>query len=191
MKDRSAALKSGILLGLLFLCVFGMGMHNRAKAASNKTLVAGETIQLPAKGTYGFTSSRPAVASVSADGLVTALRKGTCRVTAVRNQKKRTWKITVLAPKLSKEQRSVGVNQSFSISLKNASGLQYNWAVSDPTVLRLKKKGEGGMEASPALRTGQSPAPRAGGRARGTSCAREIPFLERRFPGVSYPRSHP
>lgn len=143
MKNRSTALKSGILLGLLLVCIFCIGMNRSVSAATRRTLlVVGETKQLSGKGAAGFTSSRPAVASVTADGLVTAHRKGTCRVSAVRNNQKRTWKIRVVAPQPGKTERSIGVNQSFSLSLKNASGLKFNWSVSDPTVLRLKKKGK-------------------------------------------------
>ncbi len=140
MKHSLSLRKTGMLLAMLFLCLSLTGALTTVKAASRTTLLVGQTKQLKKQGAAGWKSSRPSVATVSASGLVTALKKGSTTVTAVRGGRKLTWNITVLSPVLSASQKNVDVGKKFTLSLKRASGLRFSWSVSDPSILKLKKK---------------------------------------------------
>ena len=140
MKQKSLIVKSGILISLLLLCMFFIGAHSTVKAATTRTtLLVGQSKQLRKKGATRWSSSRPNVASVTANGQVVALSKGTCKVTAYVKKKKQTWRITVAAPSLNREKHKVNVKQAFYLSLKKNSGFKFKWSVSDSTILKLKK----------------------------------------------------
>ena len=141
MKFRSTFLKSAVLLGMLFLWIMLAGTRFTAQAASRVTLVVGETKQLKKTGASAWKSSKRSVVRVSETGEIIALRKGSCKVTAIVNNKKKTWKVSVLAPSLSKTLKKVKVGKTFVLSLKKASKLKFSWSVSDSSVLKLKKKG--------------------------------------------------
>ncbi len=138
MKSRSNVLKYSILLSFMMLCFILAGSHRSFHAATVKSIVVGQTKQLKKTAT-GWVSRKPTVATVSETGLVTALRPGTTKVTAVRGRKKYTWKIKVVAPTLNKSEKTLKVNKSFTLKLKN-SPTKFTWSVSDPSVLKLTKK---------------------------------------------------
>lgn len=82
-----------------------------------------------ASGQITFSSSNPAVAEVSPDGLITALTPGTATITArTYNGKSASCKVSVSAPPasaaFSAETRTIGVNQKIglSISARDADG---------------------------------------------------------------------
>lgn len=141
MKHRFIPVKAGLFLWILFALFLGAGVHGSLNAASKTLMLAGETAQLPSGGTSGFRSSKPQVAGVNAAGIVTAVRQGSCRITAMRGGRKVTWKIKVLAPYLGKTNQAVVQNRSFTLKLRKASGIDVSWSVSDPSVLKLEKKG--------------------------------------------------
>ena len=124
---------------LVMLCLLCAGSLNKAHAARRCTLVKGQTKQLLKKAKK-WKSNRPAIATVDSQGLVTAVRKGSCTITARKGRKKISWKIFVEAPRLDKENKSIAVGKSFSLTLRKTSQ-KFKWSVSDPSVLKIKKKG--------------------------------------------------
>ena len=140
MKYRSVVLRSVLVFGLLLFSLLYMGSCNPANAASAKKIVVGQTKQLKTKGTSRWKSSRPSVARVSKSGLVTAVRQGTCKITAVKNGRKVSWKFKVYAPKLSATRKTLDKKKSFTLTLKGAGDLKFSWVSSDKSVLKLKKK---------------------------------------------------
>lgn len=116
--------------------------------ASKALMGAGETLQLvpqlaPAgsRADYRFTSSKSSVATVSQDGLVTALQPGTAKITVrTHNGKKAVCTITVrpapTAIALSAEALTLGVGevQSLSASLPGGAYSAIAWSSSDESV---------------------------------------------------------
>lgn len=126
------------LVFLVMLCLLCAGTLNRAHAAKRCTLVKGQTKQL-LKTARKWRSNRPAVATVSSEGVVTAVKKGTCIVTARKGKKKYSWTVKVEAPRLGRTNKSIAVGKSFNLMLKKTN-LKFKWSVSDPSVLTLRKK---------------------------------------------------
>lgn len=126
------------LVFLVMLCLLCAGTLNRAHAAKRCTLVKGQTKQL-LKTARKWRSNKPAVATVSSEGVVTAVKKGTCIVTARKRKKKYSWTVKVEAPRLGRTNKSIAVGKSFNLMLKKTN-LKFKWSVSDPSVLTLRKK---------------------------------------------------
>lgn len=143
MNHRTLIRKPCLLVSILLLCMVFAGAGSSIHAASRTrkyTLVIGEKKQLKPAGAAGYRSKKPSVVRVSASGQITARKKGTCKVTAVRGKKKLTWKIKVVSPALNKKKKTLDVGRSFTLKLKKSYGLKYSWSVSDPSVLKLTKK---------------------------------------------------
>ena len=143
MNHRALIRRSCLLAIMLLLCMIFAGAGSSIHAASRTrkhTVVVGEKKQLKPAGASRYKSKKPSVVRVSAAGQITALKKGTCKITAVRGKKKLTWKIKVVSPSLNKKKKKLDPGRSFTLKLKKASGLKYTWSVSDPSVLKLTKK---------------------------------------------------
>jgi hypothetical protein len=94
------SLRSGLMLGVamaLVACSNPQGLDSVAVSPSSQSLAVGQTVQLTATGTFGnashpstkditnavtWSSTLPAVATVNASGLVTAVSSGTTAITA-------------------------------------------------------------------------------------------------------------
>ena len=111
---------TGWILGLLACVLLAAGSF-RAEAAVrlNKTavtLAVGKTCKLKVKGTDSsvlWTSRKPSVAKVSEDGIVTAVKKGSAKITATADGKKLTCAVTVIEDqsklKLKKSKKTYNV----------------------------------------------------------------------------------
>ncbi|MBR1900285.1 MAG: Ig-like domain-containing protein, partial [Lachnospiraceae bacterium] len=108
-----------IILAVLLMLSF---MPRSAEAASVKkiTLLTGQTKQLKRKKAV-WKSKKSSVASVSPDGLVTAIRRGKTTVTARVGKKRYRYRITVEKPVLSKKTLSIGLNKSKTLKVKKTS----------------------------------------------------------------------
>ena len=126
-----------VAAAVIVLFLFSCGMFHTVHAAGKVILTAGQTRQFKKNATK-WKSSKSSVASVNNSGLVTALRKGSCRSTEKKNKKKLTWKVTVEAPKLNRSGAKVRVGKSFYLKLKGTSR-KYTWKVSDPSVLKIRR----------------------------------------------------
>ncbi len=138
MNNRSIYFKTSVLLSLLIMCLLFAGSGNSLHAASRKKIVVGQTKQLTKKAKK-WKSSNTRVIKVTKSGKITALRAGKCTITAYKGKKKVKWKYQVIAPKLSYSKKTVKVNKSFTLKLKN-SNTAFSWKVSDTSVLKLTKK---------------------------------------------------
>ena len=129
-------------LAVLILCLLSCGTLHHAHAAGKTgklTFVVGQTKQFKKKAKK-WKSSKPSVATITKSGLLTAVKKGTCRITARKGKKKYTWKVRVEAPTLSLKNGRVKVGKSFNLKLNGATK-KYKWTVSNPSVLKIKQKG--------------------------------------------------
>ena len=143
MKQRTLIRKPCLLVSIFLLCMVIAGTGSSIYAASRTrkhTLVIGEKKQLKPIGAVKYRSKKPSVVRVSASGQIIALKKGSCKITAVRGKKKLTWKIKVVSPVLNKKKKKLDVGHSFTLKLNKASSLKYTWSVSDSSVLKLTKK---------------------------------------------------
>ena len=131
------------------------------------SLYAGETAQLEGKlpensiSTLTWTSDHPEIASVSAEGLVTAVAKGTAKITvATANNKKATCKVKVSAvPKsltLSATELYIinGSSGTLTYALDTGEG-EVSVAVADPTIAQITtvKNGKVTLKAKAAGET--------------------------------------
>ena len=139
MADINKRFKQVCTVLFLIVCLLCLGSLHSAHAAKTVTLVVGQTKQLK-KSSAKWNSAKPSVASVSPTGLVTALKKGTCRITARTGKQKSVWKVKVEAPRLGKTRKVIAVGKGFSLKVKNTTK-KFKWSVSDPSVLKIKKKG--------------------------------------------------
>ncbi len=86
-----------------------------------KSLYVGQSKKIEVKNASGsvkYSSSNSKVAKVSADGTLTALKKGTSNITAAG----KTFSITVKNPKLNKSKIKLKKNKQFRIKVKGQSG---------------------------------------------------------------------
>ena len=126
-----------IILAVLLMLSF---MPRSAEAASVKkiTLLTGQTKQLKRKKAV-WKSKKSSVASVSPDGLVTAIRRGKTTVTARVGKKRYRYRITVEKPVLSKKMLSIGLKKSKTLKVKKTSKA-FKIISSDPSIVKVKKK---------------------------------------------------
>lgn len=108
---------------------------------TNILLVKGQKYKLKisnATSKVSWSSSRKSVATVSSSGKVTARGKGKAVITAKVGAKKKTCKVTVEAPRLSKTSLSLKVGESKTIAL---SGCRHSikWSSSDSDIARVSK----------------------------------------------------
>ncbi|MEE3334057.1 MAG: Ig-like domain-containing protein [Ruminococcus sp.] len=86
-----------------------------------KSLYVGQSKKIEVKNASGsvkYSSSNSKVAKVSADGTLTALKKGTSNITAAG----KTFSVTVKNPKLNKSKIKLKKNKQFRIKVKGQSG---------------------------------------------------------------------
>ena len=146
MTDSNKRWKQICTILFLIVCLQCLGSFHTIHAAKTVTMVVGETKQLK-KSSAKWSSGKRSVASVSRTGLVTALKKGSCRITARTGKKKTIWKIKVEAPKLNKTRNTIAVGKSFSLKMKNTTK-KFKWSVSDPSILKIDKKGRNKVKVS-------------------------------------------
>ena len=124
-------------------------------SAARKTIGVGEELQLNVQfspegssGSLKFKSSKPGVASVDANGVVTAKKKGAATITATtHNGKKKTIKITVKKAPTSitpvAERTVIGAGEQLQISYKLSSSSAANvaYTISDETIAAIDAGG--------------------------------------------------
>jgi uncharacterized protein YjdB len=140
--------------------------------ASSSTLIAGQTLQLSASGTYNdasvvdltgqatWTSSDPAIATVNASGLVTAVATGSVQITASLNAASASTSIQV-QPSLTSidvlpanPAIELNTTQQFMASGNYSDGSQQDlttsvhWTSSDPTMATIDQTGLASAVAS-------------------------------------------
>ncbi len=101
---------------------FDNKISNPSLSAKSKKLKAGKAFTLKVKGTseaVTFSSNKKSVASVSKKGVVTALKKGTAKITAkLKSGKKLTCKVSVTSnPKLSPTKIKVKLNGTKKVKI--------------------------------------------------------------------------
>ncbi|MGN1130986.1 MAG: Ig-like domain-containing protein [Ruminococcus sp.] len=92
------------------------------------------------KGASTFTSQNPKIASVSKDGVVTALSAGTTTIDVVNNNTKLKFKVTVLNPVLSHTQLDLFKGKTFTLTVKGGDGT-ITWSSSNKEVAKVNKNG--------------------------------------------------
>ena len=136
-----------LLFVLLLLSAPALTSSNAAAAAGlNKTkiiLVLGETYRLKLSGTKKtptFKTSDKKVVSVTENGTVKGLKKGTATVSAVVGKKTYKCRVTVEAPKLSASKKTVTVGKSFTLKLSGTTK-SVKWSSKNPKVATVSKSG--------------------------------------------------
>lgn len=113
---------------------------NKSKA----TVYVGNTVQLKLKSVKAssvkWKSANTKLAKVSSSGKVTALKKGTVKVTATYQKKKYTCTVTVKDAKLEKKQLSLQIGQGYTLEVLNSKG-KVKWVSSNPRVAKVNAHG--------------------------------------------------
>jgi hypothetical protein len=74
------------------------------------------------KGKTTYKSSNTKVAKVNSKGVVTALKKGTAKITVTNNGVKKTFKVTVKNPKLNATKKTLKVKKNFTLKITGKVG---------------------------------------------------------------------
>ncbi|MDO4476121.1 MAG: leucine-rich repeat protein [Lachnospiraceae bacterium] len=108
------------------------------------TLYQAQTRQLKlqgAKGAVAWTSSNKSVATVTSSGLVKAVKAGSAVITASVSGVKRTCKVTVKTPTVSKTSLTLLAGQSYQLSMLGGTG-KITWKTSNAKVVKVTSKGK-------------------------------------------------
>ena len=95
--------------------------------SSSATLYLKKTTAIAAtvvngKGTTTYVSSKPSVATVDANGIVTAKKKGTAVITVTNNGVQKTFTVTVKNPTVKAKKKTIKVGKTTKIKVKNGVG---------------------------------------------------------------------
>ena len=116
----------------------------KAKISKTKaTLYVKETLKLKVTGAVKkvtWSSSNKNVAKVSSKGVVTAVKKGTAKITAKTGKQKLTCKVTVKNPTISDSEIAVELTKSKKLKVSHAVG-KVKWSSSDPSVASVSSTG--------------------------------------------------
>jgi uncharacterized protein YjdB len=93
------------------------------------------------KGKTTYKSSNTKVAKVSSKGVVTALKKGTAKITVTNNGVKKTFKVTVKNPKLNATKKTLKVKKSFTLKITGKVG-KATFTSSNKKVATVNSKGK-------------------------------------------------
>ncbi len=140
MRSLGQSYRRAFIPVLFMICLLSFGSVHQVHASNAITLVPGQTRQMKKKASK-WKSTKPSVAVVSQSGLVKAVKKGTCTITARKGKKKLTYKVRVQAPKLNQKQKQVEAGKSFTLKLKKATK-RFSWKVSDPSVISIRQAGK-------------------------------------------------
>lgn len=138
--------KIGFLLVAIML-LFAISMPTYAAVKINKTthtVCTGQTFQLKISGnkkTATWSSNKKSVATVAANGKVTARKKGTAIIRAKVGTKQYTCKVTVESPNLSKTKVTLYKGKAATLKMENTSQT-YTWSSSDKTIATVTSKGK-------------------------------------------------
>ena len=116
---------------------------NPVISKSELLLIKGKTKTLTLKGGSGdikWTTSKKKVATVK-DGVVTAKKYGTSKITAERNGIKVKCTVTVVDPILNATSTSVRIGQKKTLVVKQSSGAAITWKSSKKSVVKVNKNG--------------------------------------------------
>ena len=154
MKSRKQSVL--MVLMVMLVCMMAMPVHASAAVKLNKkkaTVYSGKTLQLKVKGTtqeVSWSSNKPSVASVSQNGKVKAVKRGTAVIAARVNGKSYKCRITV-------KQRASSVTLTKStyfmmpgktwttkatIKPTNTNDKRIKWSSSNPSVAKVSSKGK-------------------------------------------------
>ena len=138
--------------------IFSSSVKVSSPKFSNKetVLAMGGTFALPIKGTNDFSSmtfksSKEKTARVSANGIVTGIKKGSATITANIDGRTLTYKIYISNPKLKSDYACLSPSQTATIKLKGLSSkskIKYtssnksNVSVTKKGVVKAKRKGK-------------------------------------------------
>ena len=132
---------------LLMICVIFLLPLN-IYAASPKTIVLKPksthqlTIKNVKKSKATYKSRTPAIAVVSKNGKITALRKGTTTITAKYHGKAYKYKIKVIDPKLNKKSVTIATGHSAKLKLNGTLKKgKVTWGSSNPSTASVTSKG--------------------------------------------------
>lgn len=92
-------------------------------------------------GKITWKSSKKSVATINAEGVVTAVKYGTATITAKRNGIKLTCTVNVYDPVLSKEKLTLKKGVKTTLTVYKSSGAAVKWATSDKKIVKLNQKG--------------------------------------------------
>ena len=112
-------------------------------SATSKTLYEKNKFKLQVTGTTAaakWASSNKNVATVAADGTVTAVKPGTANITATANGVKLTCKITVKAPAISKTKATVYVKKTTTLAVNGGDG-KVTWSTSNKKIATVNSSG--------------------------------------------------
>ncbi len=112
------------------------------------SMYCGSTAKLKATVSSGISpkwkSGSTKVATVEEDGLVTANKPGTCKITATVDGVKKTCKVTVIKPIINLSEKNLNLKKGKSYTL--TATLNYpdapEWSVSNDTILEVNAKGK-------------------------------------------------
>jgi uncharacterized protein YjdB len=93
------------------------------------------------QGKTTFKSSNTKVAKVNAKGVVTALKKGTAKITVTNNGVKKTFKVTVKNPKLNATKKTLKVKKNFTLKITGKIG-KATFTSSNKKVATVNSKGK-------------------------------------------------
>ena len=135
-----------ILMVLSFLPGAAMTVH--AAPALNRTscyLPAGKKIKLRVKGVkkkkVTWKSRNKKVATVNSRGLVTGIKGGKARITAIFRYKKKRRKITCVVRVYSMDRETKTIKKGGSIKLDIKGSKKESWESSNPLIAKVSKKG--------------------------------------------------
>lgn len=118
---------------------------NPTISAASLKMAKGTKVTLSVSGASGkitWSTSNKKVATVSASGIVTAKKKGSCRITAKANGKTLTCGVKVAVPKLNKTSASVKRKKTVTLKVKNAKGFPVVWRSSNTAVATVTSSGK-------------------------------------------------
>ena len=147
----SAGLVKGVKSGTTTISATRNGVTLKCKitvaapklSATSKTLYEKNKFKLQITGTAAaakWASSNKKVATVAADGTVTAIKAGTVNITATVNGVKLTCKITVKAPAISKTSATVYVKKTLTLTVNGGDG-KITWSTSNKKIATVDAKG--------------------------------------------------
>jgi hypothetical protein len=93
------------------------------------------------KGKTTYKSSNSKIAKVNAKGVVTALKKGTAKITVTNNGVKKTFKVTVKNPKLNATKKTLKVKKSFTLKITGKVG-KATFTSSNSKTAKVNSKGK-------------------------------------------------
>lgn len=156
MKNKKRMIFTFLCSCLLILAFSLTSFAAPSISAKKATLLPGQTLQLSMKNTGGaavkWSSTKAAVATVNARGLVTAKKAGKAKITAVVSGKKYVCTVTVKTVKLNKTSVSVNAGKTVKLTLKGTTSKnKVVWSSSNTRVATVSGgtvKGVGGGTAT-------------------------------------------